>query len=160
MAREMGLVHELPVKKVRQASRMRYFNYLFIRHDDHVLIRKRSEKDIWNSLYEFPMIETPAPVTFDELRLRSPWDKLTRHTGQVEEPAVTYNHKLSHQTLVCSFFKADSNKLSESDHPDYIRVNLDDINEYAVPRVIERFLEEMEDQGSGIRDQGSGISNQ
>jgi A/G-specific adenine glycosylase len=149
MAREMGLVHEFPVKKIRQATRLRYFNYLFITHDDHVLIRKRSEKDIWNSLYEFPMIETPEPVTFDELRLKSPWDKLTLHAGRVEEPVVTYNHKLSHQTLVCSFFKANSGSLPESDHSEYIRVNLEDINEYAVPRVIEKFLEEMGKSNQG-----------
>lgn len=144
MAREMNLVHELPVKKVRQATRMRYFNYLVIKNKDHILIRKRNEKDIWNSLYEFPMIETPEPVSFDELRQKSPWDKLTWHAGQVEEPVVTYNHKLSHQTLICSFFKADSGKLPEPDGGEYIRVNLNDIKEYAVPKVIERFLEEME----------------
>lgn len=55
-------VEELPVRKNRVAVKERYFNYLFISNGKQLFIEKRTDKDIWNDLYQLPLIETPKPL--------------------------------------------------------------------------------------------------
>ena len=55
-----GKVNLLPVKRKREARLQRYFNYLVVRSGDSILMRKRNGKDIWQYLYDFPLIETSS----------------------------------------------------------------------------------------------------
>ena len=48
----------LPVKSGKKPATDRYFNYFFIISNGYTWLNKRTGKDIWNSLYEFPLIET------------------------------------------------------------------------------------------------------
>src|SRR5690606_32430475 len=51
-------VERLPVKLKRRVLRNRYFHYFVVREDDRVWVRKRGKADIWQHLYEFPLVET------------------------------------------------------------------------------------------------------
>lgn len=51
-------VDDLPVKEKKISIRKRWFYYLVMEHQKKIAIRKRTEKDIWQNLYEFPLIET------------------------------------------------------------------------------------------------------
>ena len=58
-----GKVKALPVKEKKITIRKRWFYYLIIEYKGQpdsyrVAIRQRTDKDIWQSLYEFPLIET------------------------------------------------------------------------------------------------------
>ena len=50
-------VKKLPVKSKRITIKERWFYYLVIEGENGVIIQQRKSKDIWNQLYEFPMIE-------------------------------------------------------------------------------------------------------
>lgn len=52
-----GKISELPVKEKKITIRKRWFYYLVIRYKDQVIIRQRTARDIWQQLYEFPVIE-------------------------------------------------------------------------------------------------------
>ena len=56
-----------PVKSKKIKKKTRFFNYLILNSNDKLLIGKRSEKDIWRNLYEFPIIETNSLITIQEL---------------------------------------------------------------------------------------------
>src|SRR5690606_13070557 len=60
-------VGELPVKLKGKASRNRYFNYFVVEDGGRILMSKRGKGDIWESLYELPLIETPRPMAPHEL---------------------------------------------------------------------------------------------
>ena len=51
-------INELPVKEKKISIKKRWFYYLVIEHENKMAIRQRTGKDIWQQLYEFPMIET------------------------------------------------------------------------------------------------------
>src|SRR6185295_17174001 len=51
-------VNQFPVKSKTQKVRERFFYYLFIRWKNKIFLHKRTGKDIWKNLYEFPLIET------------------------------------------------------------------------------------------------------
>src|SRR5690606_26691534 len=58
VAFQEGLVGELPLKQVRRPRRRRYFHYYLITDGERIILRKRTDRDIWRHMYEFPMIET------------------------------------------------------------------------------------------------------
>lgn len=67
LALAAGTVAERPVKQSKTKVRDRWFNYLHVTCGDRTLLRRRGEGDIWQGLYEFPMIETDRAADFSEL---------------------------------------------------------------------------------------------
>lgn len=58
MALASGQVEKLPVKAGKAVVKPRYFNYLHIHCRGVNLLARREAKDIWQNLYEYPLIET------------------------------------------------------------------------------------------------------
>src|SRR5258708_9212913 len=50
--------NKLPVKEKKVTIKKRWFYCLVIEYKNEINIRQRSGKDIWQQLYEFPLIET------------------------------------------------------------------------------------------------------
>ena len=142
-ARLQGLTHKLPVKKEKGKVRSRYFNYFFVRFKNITFMRKRTGADIWHSLYEFPMIETNSESTLLEIMISNPCDNFIAALEPMEiVHRVTYRHKLTHQTLICTFNTIEPRTLPVAGLSDYFEVRLDQIGKYAVPRVIDRYIKE------------------
>ncbi len=85
----------LPIKSKSKAARNRYFNYIVVVHQDKFLVRIRTEKDIWQGLWEFVMHETEhvadAPEAFGPYT-----DWLDFPMTELKAPA---KHLLSHQRI-------------------------------------------------------------
>lgn len=99
-----GLVALLPVKAKAKAARTRYFHYLVLRYGEQVYLRRRTEKDIWQGLYDFALAETDSPAL--------PESEVLRHvealggeldTSRAAEPAAALRHVLSHQKVEAQF---------------------------------------------------------
>jgi A/G-specific adenine glycosylase len=147
-ARIDGTVEILPVKVGKSKIHVRYFNYLFIQHNGKTYLNKRNSKDIWNSLFEFPLVETNAPLSFSKLILLPPWNHiLGSKPVKPHGRAKTYKHQLTHQTLYCCFYIIKMNAEPVMEHFNYLVVSLNHINEYAVPKAIDRYLEDLRYEG-------------
>ena len=115
----------LPVRKPRPQLRDRYLNYyIYIAHDK-TLIRQRTEKDIWQHLYEFPLREA------DQLFVpeRGQWHK-------------DFTHILSHQRLHARFFYIPVETLPTI--TDTFPVTLAELDDYALSRLTLKAIEELE----------------
>ena len=156
-----GKVDALPVKKTRKSSRKRYFHYLVVICNDRVLLQRREKKDIWQSLYEFPLIETWHELDPEELITlpeyqkfsaiipagqRAPIPKEDTSSG-MRNPAdfqysALYKHVLSHQDIFARFYLIPfwCDRLPDSEG--FVAVNLKDIQDYPVPRLIDKFFGE------------------
>jgi A/G-specific adenine glycosylase len=146
IARRLGTYSGLPVKKAKKKNRIRYFNYLFIIQQGMTFLNRRDEKDIWHSLYEFPLIETSDAVTVDKLRKNAtlPFrDEINLEWGNTR----TYRHQLTHQTLICSFTLIHANIPLSLNPSKYIPVSISRLTEYAVPRAIDRYLVDLRNDG-------------
>ncbi|WP_338074399.1 A/G-specific adenine glycosylase [Hymenobacter busanensis] len=99
-----GMVRQLPVKTKAKASRTRYFQYLVLRHGETVYLRKRTGKDIWHSLYDFHLTETPT-ADLPAVNLLGEAERLGGRvaTNRVAEPAAMMKHALSHQKVEARF---------------------------------------------------------
>ena len=59
-----GSIKVLPVKLKKTKVTKKYFNFLVMDSDDHkTYLEQRTEKGIWQQLYQFPLIETPTAVS-------------------------------------------------------------------------------------------------
>lgn len=129
-------VDVLPVKTKKTKVTDRYFHYLVIEDPQRkILLEKRTEKGIWHNLYQFPLIETPSPSSWEDLqeKIESIWPRETINFI-IEVNKITILHKLSHQNLYIRFYKISLNKEMETGVP---RESLED---YPFPIVIYNFI--------------------
>ncbi len=108
-----GLQDTLPVKRNKIRKKMRYFHYLVIESDGRFLLHKRTGKDIWHGLFEYFLIETSQPVSFDRLGL--PHEFLANsHEWVLETVSPEMKHVLTHQTIMVKFYHIKCKNLIEN----------------------------------------------
>lgn len=109
-------VELLPVRKPRPMLKDRYFVFtIYIDAHCQTLLHQRQGKDIWQHLWEFPLRETERP-----------------------EGDYPITHILSHQRLHARFETCHVEQLP--DIADTVVVAFDDLDNYAFPRLIDRYL--------------------
>ncbi|MCE3280368.1 MAG: A/G-specific adenine glycosylase [Bacteroidetes bacterium] len=136
-------VNELPVKSKKTKVRDRFFNYIVLTNKESTIINKRTDKDIWTNLYDFPLIETPMGVAEPDLIVSSEWKKLVGKNKYVlRAVSPEYKHVLSHQKIYARFWEIECAKDLSNFKPDAaIIIKKKDLQKYAVPRLIENYLE-------------------
>ena len=130
------------MKRGKTTVTPRYFNYLYIHHEGITLLSKRVARDIWQNLHEFPLIETDRPVEFDELcrdqRFCRLLDGVTLESAR--ERVAPRRHALSHRVIHARFHDLIVSALSPA-MQSYLQVPDDELGEYAVPRLVQYYLE-------------------
>lgn len=126
-------VNVLPVKLKKQTVKSRHFNFLVIAQNNKILMQKRQGKDIWQNLYQFPLIETNHKISASEL-IKMP--EFTAKWGTVVLKTVTgpIKHLLSHQTIHAQFLDITAANLRQNEESFW--VDLARIDELAKPKII------------------------
>lgn len=100
-------VDKWPVRNKKAGIKKRWFDYLVIESGGRFLLRKRTGKDIWANLYEFPLLEgnrlSPKAVLkrAEEEGWLVPGKYTLRMVSEWKEQA------LSHQKIHARFFEID-----------------------------------------------------
>lgn len=136
-------VDKFPVKEGKTVVKPRYFNYLNVRCGNDVLFSQRRGKDIWQNLYEFPLIETVQPEDFGVLQQETVYRELF---GDVEEVKIVRTvempkHVLSHRIIYARFYEIEVSSFSEEMLNRYIKIDAAKIGDYAVSRLMELYLQ-------------------
>lgn len=135
-------VHEIPFKSRAKKQVHRYFNYLHVQNNNQLFIVQRTKKDIWHSLYQFPLIETSKNTDPLEIIHHDNWSKWFNsadvHFSLYDEK---FKHVLSHQIIHACFFKIKITDPHFKMPAGWIRIGYDELQNYAVPRLIDRFLD-------------------
>ncbi|MCB9053950.1 MAG: A/G-specific adenine glycosylase [Lewinellaceae bacterium] len=132
----------LPVKSKKIEKRQRFFHYLAISHEGKTLLNKRTEKDIWQNLYEFPLLEWPHP-SCEEKDIRSSvlWQQLFDGQdvvlGGVSPP---YQQVLTHQKIVASFWEVRLPAGAAFNSGNFLAVDQKNLSKFAFPKIISRYL--------------------
>ena len=93
----------LPVKTKRPKIRERHFNYMVIKREDGIFMKKRNGKDIWDGLYDFLLLESDKETGIEALD--HPLLLRLREAGAVvSDISEKYRHTLTHQRLFVKFF--------------------------------------------------------
>ena len=141
VARAAGTITLLPTKQGRTKTRDRWFNYLHLEAAPGCLtLQQRTAKDIWQGLYEPPLIESAGPLdehAFAE-QLANTHGARWRLTGWWVAP----RHVLSHQVIHATFWTV-APPSGYTMPPEWTAIAGDELERYAVPRLVERWLEEL-----------------
>lgn len=145
-AANRGEVERLPVKIKSRPSRNRYFHYLLVHDGDQILMNKRGPGDIWENLYELPLIETSHAITTigtpkvgEELRRQ-----IIGHFGEkAEVKAISepVRHVLSHQNIHAHFYLVERVEHLFVKKTGWNFFNTKDLNKLAKPKLIFAFLD-------------------
>jgi len=130
--------HERPVKVKKTKTRDRFFHFLIFQKDNQVFLEKRESKDIWKHLFQFPLIETSEELTTNDIK-KIIFEKFELMPIFQSEKVV---HILSHQKINARFYFFDC--FPPNLPSTFIRIKKKDIQDFPLPRLIDRFLEEIE----------------
>lgn len=138
-------VSELPVKSKKTKVRNRYFNYIVLRNKSSVALNKRGEKDIWNNLYDFPLIESTKELTEEQFLKSADWRSFMEPLSEYTVRSVSshYKHILSHQKIYARFWEIECNRSFEKLLPESaIIIPKQKVQDYAIPRLIDKYLKD------------------
>ena len=122
-------IRNRPVKKIKIKIKKRFFHYLILNHNDELIIEKRTKKDIWKNMYQFPMIEAKNIEEKIDLSI---------FKNKVFESSIR-KHILSHQIIYAKFYHFES--LSKFD-ANWFAIKKSELENYPIPRIIDKYLEE------------------
>jgi A/G-specific adenine glycosylase len=139
LALAAGTVADRPVKQGKTEVKPRWFNYLIIRCGDEILLGQRTAKDIWQHLYEYPLIETTGVVDFSELQSGEVFRRLFDGAERIRlrRRDVMPGHVLSHRVIHAVFYVFEVDGFTPVMREGYRVVREEDLDRYAVSRLIE-----------------------
>ena len=117
-------IDKLPVKEKKLKVKERCFSYIYIRHEGMTALRRRPAGDIWQGLWE--------PLLVEDAQLPDLGCPLTVLASGVK-------HVLTHRILLADFYLAEP-AVRPVLPPEYIWINEREIDDYALPRLVERLI--------------------
>lgn len=134
-----GKIGELPVKSKKITKKERFFYYLVVQKGKSLYLTKRKEKDIWQNLYDFPLIETKQAINGKELAKNI--DKQLKHSYfSIKNISDNYKQLLTHQKIMAVFVELTVKTLPKSVVEDWVKVDLKDLGSYGFPKIIDRYI--------------------
>jgi A/G-specific adenine glycosylase len=133
------LVRQLPVKEKKRGKKHRWFYYFMIQSSGAVFIRKRTEKDIWQNLHEFVLLETNEPAPFPHQSFLK--KLLGDQPFAIISQSRVYIQQLTHQTIHGQFIEVSAQEGILLPSP-FQKVNKPELSGLAFPKMINIFLEE------------------
>jgi len=134
-------INQLPVKSKKLVKRNRYFHYLLVNYKDNIFINKRSDKDIWKGLYDFPLIEHTSLLSSKELQSHPQWKSMFDTTPiKVNAVSKPFKQTLSHQNIHALFYEITINKAPNDLISGYNSVKRETLDKFAFPKIITWFL--------------------
>ncbi|UIR55541.1 A/G-specific adenine glycosylase [Sphingobacterium sp. SRCM116780] len=135
------MIDVLPVKIKPKKSKNRYFHYFIIQQDDAILMSKRGSNDVWENLYEFPMIEINEPLEGIEIVGKEEFMAIFGSEVQLELLQTNKKHILSHQNIFASFYRILTPFSLDQKKINWNYVLLKDLDKLAKHKLIFSFLE-------------------
>ncbi len=114
IAYQTGTVNELPVKEKKILKKTRWFTYFIFTVDDKTMVHQRAQKDIWQQLYEFYLLETGENKLWKEEEVTA----FLHHHFSIEDFNLLYispqlSQQLTHQNVNAMFIKIKLKKIPE-----------------------------------------------
>lgn len=146
MAFEAGHVGNYPVKRKRAVATSRFFTYFIVmtgKTGEGTFLVRRGSDDIWKSMYEFPMAETdqlPGEEQLGDLFMSVSGWPADRFSIKHISPLII--HQLTHRRIHARMVHVLNDGETPRHPGHWIPVSREDIANYPVPRLIDRYLEE------------------
>lgn len=138
------MVDKLPIKTKSIVKKERFFHYLVIQSGEQVLLQKRTAKDIWQNLYEFPVIELPTlAVELDTLTKNAFWQQYIGEKSYVlTRISKPFRQTLTHQIVTAVFWEINLQEDFSAISANSVIVARKNWHKFAFPKVIDWYLQD------------------
>ena len=133
-------VDGLPVKLKKAKVKERWFNYFVGFDGAFILIKQRKPGDIWQQLYDFPLIETIVKTDINNQEFLSNIKSMFGEKVNIK-PILQKKHILTHQIIYVQFFGLENYMVNFNLLTDIKLVTLKDFTALPHPIVIGNFIE-------------------
>jgi A/G-specific adenine glycosylase len=130
----------LPVKKKKIIIRKRWFYFLVLECNHEKVIRQRTGKDIWQGLYEFPLIETGSEQEINTILKEAERDKiLQKNNYKIISISAVFKQQLSHQFIIGRYIHIRVKKIKiQTGNLQWVKETL--FKKYSFPQIINQYL--------------------
>ncbi|MFV0604425.1 MAG: A/G-specific adenine glycosylase [Niabella sp.] len=138
MAYKLGRVKDLPVKAKKIQVKTRFFYFFIVEYNNAWAIQERVAKDIWQHLYQFPLIEVEKPQPYTKIipiAIKQGW---LQKSDSIQSYSDVITQKLTHQTIKAVFVHVKPQKKPELGLL-YKWVKKRNMKEIAFPKIINDF---------------------
>lgn len=139
-ALKLNLVNSLPVKSKKIKKKNRFFLFVVINYKNKQFLVKRTGRDIWQGLFQFPLVEVEEKEFLKEenfTELISNNFKLKK--VQLNNISMPYKQTLTHQKILAKFLNITLLQKIDFQY-NWIAVGKQEIQKYAFPKIIDCFL--------------------
>ncbi|MDO4692416.1 MAG: A/G-specific adenine glycosylase [Porphyromonadaceae bacterium] len=148
VAHRQGNQLNLPIKQGKIKITERYLHYFLVRINSgdavNTLIRRRGKGDIWEGLYELPLVETALPQDLEGILGSEDWGKLSQGLEQMfvhPQPVATLKHRLTHRLLYANLYLVEAKSYTpDSTASGYLLIDEEDRGQYGMPILLDKML--------------------
>ncbi|MEL7021690.1 MAG: NUDIX domain-containing protein, partial [Bacteroidota bacterium] len=136
-------VLQLPVKAKKLVKKERYFHYLVLNYPTgETLVEKRTTKDIWQNLYQFPLVETDKmEIELADLTLTKVWNQLIGNQSfALLKSSKPFKQTLTHRYIIGVFWEIQINTPPSKIISPYVRADRKNLSNFAFPKIIDWYL--------------------
>ncbi len=136
-----GSMLQYPVKQGKIKVTNRYLSFFLIElPDGTILLERRPAGDIWQGLYQFPLLETQADTSWEELSKSDEYQELMSSLTDVTFASVVpqeKQHRLTHRLLHAKLYRIKAS----SYHGDrYQCVPMSELDKYGLPILLHKLI--------------------
>lgn len=129
----------LPIKKIKAKTKELHFNYFVFSYRNKTAIKQRSEKNIWNKLFEFYLVETK-----NNFSKKKAQDFLLQNFPEMNYLKIEISkqniQKLTHRKVFAVFIKVELESKFQL-NKDFKWVSLNEMALYSFPRIIRDYIQ-------------------
>lgn len=131
-----------PIKTNKPVVTDRYLDFFLIRlPKDQILIERRSHGDIWQGLYQLPLLEHDRSLSFEELIGSTGYQTLENQLEGVRLHPLPHNkrqHRLTHRLLHTRLFTLEASAYLGNQ---YMVIRRAELDQYALPTLLYKLLD-------------------
>jgi A/G-specific adenine glycosylase len=132
-------VNILPVKESKLIKKKRFFYYIIAKYGNQIYIKKRTEKDIWQNLWEFIVVELESKLEVEEFIQSTFYKAIIPSNSAVKKCSPFYKQQLTHQTIEGCFIVVNLKKPLTKTNCELVSIS--DLKKLAFPRFITTYFE-------------------
>ena len=136
-----GFQLEVPVKEKKIIKKSRWLYYLVINYKNQFYVRKREDRDIWQNLYEFILLEQSKPFSIKQLLASQNFKSIFKGTRfTISSASPVYKQQLTHQTINGQFINITVQTPLDINY--YQLVSAEKLKELPFPKFITTYLKD------------------
>jgi A/G-specific adenine glycosylase len=135
------MVSMLPLKTAVKNRLSLYFYFLVCENEYSLLIEKRNAKGIWKNLYQFPLFESEAEMTDEQILSLPLCRNFLDKGGILKGISRVYRHELTHRRIMARFITIripPNTPMIEG----FIETSKEEIRKFAFPVLVKNYMTE------------------